>query len=335
MANHVTMADVAREAGVSLMTVSRVVNNKGEVSEATRKRILQVIDRLGYRPSGIARSLATSRTGTIGLIVPDISNPFFADLAKGVEHVAYSEGYNVFLCSTEEDPQRELKVLESLAEYRVDGVLLCSSRLDENRLESALGYFYSAVLVNRALESSSASVGMVLVDDVLGGKVATLHLLQSGHKRVGFLAGPEASHSGHNRFKGYRLALEETGTPYDPDIVMYCDSNVDGGYQATKALISARRDVTALFCYNDLVAVGALRACEEMGLKVPDDLSIVGFDDIMLAGLVTPPLTTCRIQRDEIGRRAARMLLEQMSGCSGECESVTFTPELIVRASAP
>ncbi len=335
MNNRVTMADVAREAGVSLMTVSRVVNNKGEVSEATRQRILKVIEKLGYRPSGIARSLATSRTGTIGLIVPDISNPFFADLAKGVEKVAYSEGYNVFLCSTEENPQRELKVLESLAEYRVDGVLLCSSRLDEEHLVNSLGFFYSAVLVNRALERRDLAVGTVMVDDVRGGEIATLHLINEGRKRIGFLAGPETSHSGRNRFKGYRTALDQAGIPYDPEVVLHCASNVEGGYEAAKTLLSKNSDVTALFCYNDLVAVGALRACNEMGVKVPDDVSVVGFDDIMLAGLVTPGLTTCRIQREELGERSATMLLEQMGGCSGHCETVVLVPELVVRESAP
>ncbi len=335
MSNRVTMADVAREAGVSLMTVSRVVNNKGEVSESTKQRILEVIERLGYRPSGIARSLATSRTGTIGLIVPDISNPFFADLAKGVEKVAYSEGYNVFLCSTEEDPRRELKVLESLAEYRVDGVLLCSSRLDEKHLVDALGFFYSAVLVNRALESEALSVGTVMVDDVHGGMIATHHLLDGGRQRVAFLAGPETSHSGRNRFKGYKRALQDAGMPYVPDLVVHCDSNVNGGYQATKDLLSFHPEVDAIFCYNDLVAVGALRACEETGVKVPDDVSIVGFDDIMLAGLVTPSLTTCRVQREEVGERSAEMLLEQMGGCSGKCKTAVFTPELVVRNSAP
>ncbi len=335
MANHVTMADVAREAGVSLMTVSRVVNNKGEVSEATRKRILEVIEKLGYRPSGIARSLATSRTGIIGLIVPDISNPFFADLAKGMEYVAYSESYNVFLCSTEENPQRELRALQSMAEYRVDGVILCSSRLDEKHLVDSLGFFYSAVLVNRGLESEAPSVGMVMVDDVHGGRIATHHLIDEGRKKVAFLAGPETSHSGRRRFKGYKDALNEAGLPYASDLVVHCDSNVEGGYRAAKALLSSHPEVEAIFCYNDLVAVGALRACSEIGVSVPDDVSIVGFDDIMLAGLVTPSLTTCRIQREEVGKRAAEMLLEQMGGCSGKCETAVFTPELVVRNSAP
>jgi len=335
MNNRVTMADVAREAGVSLMTVSRVVNNKGEVSEPTRRRILEVIERLGYRPSGIARSLATSRTGIIGLIVPDISNPFFADLAKGVEKVAYAEGYNVFLCSTEENPQRELDVLESLAEYRVDGVLTCSSRLDEKHLVDSLGFFYSAVLVNRDLENEAPSVGVVMVDDVHGGKIATAHLIDGGRKKVAFLAGPQTSHSGRRRFEGYKAALAEAGLPYTPDLVVHCDSNVEGGYEATKSLLSTHPEVDAIFCYNDLVAVGALRACSELGAGVPDDIGIVGFDDIMLAGLVTPSLTTCRIQREEVGRKAAEMLLEQMGGCSGKCETAVFTPELVIRSSAP
>ena len=163
MTDRITMADVARKAGVSQMTVSRVVNDKGDVSEATRQRVLEVIERLGYRPSGIARGLATQRTGTLGLVVPDVANPFFSDVARGVEHVAHAEGYNVFLCNTEEDPQRELDVLRSLEEKRVDGLVLCSSRLSEDELLGVVARHLSVVLVNRRLVGER--VCSVLLDD--------------------------------------------------------------------------------------------------------------------------------------------------------------------------
>ena len=213
MSNPVTIADVAREAGVSSMTVSRVVNDKADVSPATRQRVLEVIQRMGYRPSGIARGLATQRTGTLGLVVPDVANPFFSDVARGVEHGAYAEGYNVFLCNTEEDPERELAVLKSLEEKRVDGLVLCSSRLDDNELEQVVARHPTAVLVNRQLVGEH--VRSVMVDDEAGGKLATEHLLDAGHGAVGFLAGPEVSHSGRQRAKGYRAALAAARVPSD------------------------------------------------------------------------------------------------------------------------
>jgi LacI family transcriptional regulator len=327
------MADVAREAGVSPMTVSRVINEKGDVSSPTRQRVLEVIETMGYRPSGIARGLATQRTGTLGLVVPDVANPFFSDVAQGVEHVAYAEGYNVFLCNTEEDPQRELGVLESLEEKRVDGLILCSSRLPDDQLEEIVARHQSVVLVNRFLVGEK--VGSVLMDDETGGRLATEHLLQSGHKAVGLLTGPEISHSGRSRAKGYRDVLAAAGLPYYADWVRSCLPVVEGGYSGATELLRTHPELTALFCYNDLVAVGALQACAELGLRVPEDVAVVGHDDIQLAALVTPPLTTCHVPRYDLGAQAVRLLLNQMLGTLTGSREMVLQPYLVVRASAP
>jgi len=334
MPNRVTMADVAREAGVSLMTVSRVVNEKGEVSPATRQRVLEIVERLSYRPSAIARGLATQRTGSLGLVMPDVANPFFSDVAHGVEHVAYAEGYNVFLCNTDEDPQRELTVLQLLEEKQVDGVVLCSSRLDDGELETALAHHPAAVLVNCRLEGDGV-VASVLIDDEVGGRMATQHLLHSGHKAVGFLAGPPASRSGQQRAKGYRAALTAAALPHNPGWTPHCFPVVQSGRETARHLLTAYPELTAFFCYNDLVAVGALQACADLGRQVPDDIAIVGFDDIPLAALVIPPLTTCRVRRYELGAQAMRLLLDQIGGSPGECAEIVLQPQLIVRASAP
>lgn len=333
MTNRVTMADVAREAGVSSMTVSRVINNKGAVSAATRQRVLEVTERLDYRPSGVARGLATQRTGTLGLVVPDVANPFFSDVARGAEQGAWVEGYNVFLCNTDKDPQRELAVLRSLEEKCVDGIVLCSSRLDDDGLRTVLARHSAVVLANRRLEEWNT--GLVLIDDETGGQAATQHLLQANHRFVGFLAGPPASHSGRQRAKGYRAALEAAGLPYNPERTRHCSPVVEGGQETAHELLTAHPELTALFCYNDLVAVGALKACAELGRRVPGDLSVVGFDDIPLAALVTPPLTTCRVPRYELGVQAMRLLLNQIGDRPGGCEEVVLQPELIVRATAP
>jgi LacI family transcriptional regulator len=335
MVGRATMADVAREAGVSIMTVSRVVNDKGEISLDTRHRVLDVIERLGYRPSGIARGLATKRTGTLGLVVPDISNPFFSDVVRGVEDQAYMRGYNVFLCNTEEDPQRELTILESLEEKRVDGLLLASSRLEEGDLRSALAGFPVVVLINRRLVSEGNGVGVVLVDDVAAARMATQHLLDSNHTPVGFLAGPPASRSGRSRVEGYRAILAEVGLDYNPAWVRNCSSDVEGGRESGIDLLSDRPELTGLLCYNDLVAVGALQAAGDVGRHVPADLCIVGFDDIPVAALVTPPLTTCRGPRYDLGWEATALLFDRIQGKPVGRSEIVLQPELIIRASAP
>ena len=333
----VTIEDVARAAGVSRQTVSRAINDQEEISSQTRARVLRIVEEMGYRPSGIARGLATRRTCTLGLVIPDVANPFFSDVARGAEHVAYAEGYNVFLCNTEEDPQRELAVLQSLEEKRVDGVVLCSSRLDDDELRAVVNHRFVAVLVNRRLEPEDEEnrVGVVMLDDVAGGRMATQHLLDSGHRTVGFLAGPPASHSGRWRTEGYRAAMADVGLHYNPAWMVHCTADVDGGHQAARDLLTAHPELTALFCYNDLVAVGALQACADRGHRVPDDLAVVGFDDILLAALVTPSLTTCRVPRYDLGVQAMRLLLDQIYGCSDGCAEVVLRPELVVRASAP
>lgn len=335
MSNRITIADVAREAGVSLMTVSRVINEKDDVSSATRKRVLHAIEHLGYRPSGIARGLATQHTGTLGLVVPDIANPFFAEIARGVEHVAHAESYNVFLCNTDEDQDRELAVLNSLAEKWADGIVLCSSRLDDDALMQVTHSHPAVVLVNRSLGKETTGVSTVRVDDFTGGRMATQHLVNRNHRSIGFLTGPVGSHSGQWRLQGYRDALHKAGLTPSPAWIQPCSPIAAAGCKTAKDVLSASPEITALLCYNDLVAVGALNACAELGLRVPEDVAVVGFDDIPLAALVTPSLTTCHIPRYELGAKAVELLLEHISQPTGEVREVILQPSLIVRASAP
>jgi LacI family transcriptional regulator len=327
------MADVAREAKVSVMTVSRVVNDKGEISPATRRRVLEVIERLGYRPSAIARGLATNRTGTLGLVVPDIANPFFSDIARGVEEKAYAAGYNVFLCSTYEDTDRETQVLQSLEEKRIDGLVLCSSRLEDNMLRRMLTGFPAVVLTNRWLDGYHADA--VRVDSEVGGRLATDLLLEAGHSAIGFLTGPSTSVDGRLRVAGYRAALDGAGMRRDASLEQECASNVEGGRVAACEFLAHLPELTALLCYNDLVAIGALQACAELGLSVPSDLAIVGFDDIALAAWVSPPLTTCGSPRFELGVEATQLLLDRIEGGTGQSQEIVVQPELVVRSSAP
>ncbi|MEA3334862.1 MAG: LacI family DNA-binding transcriptional regulator [Chloroflexota bacterium] len=333
MSSRVTMADVAKESGVSLMTVSRVVNNKGDVSEETRRRVMEVIERLDFRPSGIARGLATRRTGTVGLVVPDVSNPFFSTVARGVEREADANDYSVFLCNSDEDPQQEIAHLKSLEENRVDGVIICSSRLHAEDLTSLLHRYAAAVLVNRRLDQHRVST--VICDDGAGGQLATQFLLESGHRAIGFVAGPRASYSGRSRVQGYREAMASAGITPENSWIRYCPPMVEEGREASLVLLAEVPELTALFCYNDLVAVGALQACAALGYDVPDRIAIIGFDDIALAALVDPPLTTCHVPRLEMGTRAFTLLLDQINGCTGGCTEVLLQPRLVIRSSAP
>ena len=331
-AHRITIADVAREAGVSRQTVSRVLNGKGEIRASTRESVTHVIERLGYSPSGIARSLATNKTLTVGLVVPDITNPFFPEIARGVEDVARERGYEMFLCNSVEDPEREDDVLRALQDKRVDGTIICSSRLSDERLFSRLRQQRAAVLVNRHAPPELA--GTVRVDDAEGTFQAVDHLLAGGRSAIGFLCGPPTSRSGIERVRGFKSALSAAGTGFDETLMRPCPPDPKGGYEAALALLSERPEIDGLVCYNDLVAVGALRACAGLGSRVPDDVAIVGCDDIMVARLLSPALTTLRVPKYDIGATAARMLLDRINGRGGKDE-VLLQPELIVRESAP
>jgi DNA-binding LacI/PurR family transcriptional regulator len=327
----VTINDVAKLAGVSYQTVSRVINNKPNVSTTTRQRVQEIITETGYRPSPIARSLATARSATIGLVVPDIANLYFSAIARGVEQVAYANNYNVLLCNTGEDASRELEVLYTLDERFVDGVIACGLRQEDAPLQQALAQFRAAILVNRRF--ADKTIPSIMVDDVLGSSVATQHLLQMGHTGIGYLAGPTASYSGAKRLQGYEQALAEAGIERQAGWVQHCLPTFAGGQAAAHSLLTSHPELTALFCYNDLVAVGALWDCALQGRRVPEDIAVVGYDDIMMASEVSPPLTTCRVPCVEMGSLAVSMLLHCINDEADSCEEIVMIPELVVRAS--
>jgi LacI family transcriptional regulator len=331
------MSDVAREAGVSLMTVSRVVNNKGEISDETRLRVQTVIERLGYRPSGIARSLAGGQTYTIGLVVPDIANPYFSGIAHGVASVANAEGFGVLLCDCEEFTSLELTMLDVLEEKRVDGVIVAAPRTPTEKLLPTLLRHPNVVVVNRLFQDSEGPMarGYVMNDDMRGGYIVATHLVERGHKVIGFLGGPASSYGSKQRMAGFRNALEEHGLALDPDNIRFCTPTVDGGRTSASQLIQEHPEITALFCFNDLIAIGVLQCCEQMGRKVPDDLAIIGYDDIPMASWVTPTLTTCKVKFEEMGKAAMQLLIDHINDCEGDCNNVVLEPQLIIRNSAP
>jgi LacI family transcriptional regulator len=223
--------------------------------------------------------------------------------------------------------------LRALEAQRVDGILLCSSRLTDSDLAAMLERLPPVILANR--EPAPGGMPSVCIDDEFGARAATRHLLRSGHLRIGLLAGPPASHSGACRTQGYRAALAEAGERGEPAWIVPCAPNLEGGCEGATALLTQQPDIDALLCYNDLVAVGALQAAAALGRRVPEDVAVVGFDDIPLAALVTPPLTTLRSDRRALGAEIVRLMLQTLDGCPGGCHNVVLKPELVVRASAP
>jgi LacI family transcriptional regulator len=329
----VTVEDVARAAGVSLMTVSRAINGREGLGEETRARILTLARELGYHPSQIARSLATRQTTTLGLVVPDVSNPFFAHIARGAEEAAYESGYSVFLLNSAEEAARERAALDSLWQKEVDGVILCSSRLPQADLQIYFDWFPRIVLVNRELEMPQPNVATINVDDRAGAERAVRHLIESGRKRIAFLAGPETSVSGQRRLAGYQAGLAAFSRPFEARWLEHCPPTTPGGLEAALRLLNAYPEVDAILAYNDLVAVGALQACQEREQRVPEAVAVIGADDIPLASLVQPKLSTLRVNQYEIGRTTIALLLEMFGENSGAPQALTLQPELVLRAS--
>ncbi|BDG62356.1 LacI family DNA-binding transcriptional regulator [Caldinitratiruptor microaerophilus] len=326
-----TIRDVARAAGVSQSTVSRALNGSGYVSPATRARVLAAAAQLHFRPSHVARSLVSKATHTLGLLLPDITNPFFPAIARGVEDAAARAGYAVILCNTDRDPAHEEHYLAILRQRQVDGlVLIASSAAVGHRIARA--DFPAVVFVDRVPPGAEADA--VVVDNREGVRTATRHLLGLGHRRIAFVGGSAGSGTSEDRLAGYLAALAEAGLNPDPGHIRAGDFTYDGGYAAGRALLGSPDRPTAVVAANDLMAIGVLRAAAELGLRVPDDVAVVGYDDIPLAGMLNPPLTTVAQPTYEMGERAARMLLERLAGkAPPEPRRVVLPARLVVRRS--
>jgi LacI family transcriptional regulator len=304
------MRDVAERACVSVTTVSHVINETRPVSGELRERVLTAMGELGYQPNRLARSLRRGETHTIGMIVPDSVNPFFAEVARGVEDTSFEEGYSVILCNSDGDLDKELFYTDVLTEKQVDGILFVAAGVSTEHIRSLQTHHMPLVVVDR--EIPGVAVDSVLTDNARGGWLATRHLLDLGHRRIGCIMGPSDVTPSAERVVGYRQALEEADVPVDESLVLKGDFQYQSGYQAARALLSMDGPPTAIFACNDLMAIGAISAIVEMDRRVPEDLSVVGFDDVHLASFANPPLTTIVQPKYEMGALAATMLLERL-----------------------
>jgi LacI family transcriptional regulator, galactose operon repressor len=333
VAQPVSIRDVALLAGVSNGTVSNVLNRPERVAAPTRQRVEAAIAELGFVRNESARQLRAGRSRAIAYVVLDASNPFFTDVARGVEHAAREAGLAVYLLNSDENAEREREYLELLDEQRVQGILITPIEQDSEYAARLHRRGTPVVLVDRGAQDAAQC--SVAVDDVLGGELAATHLIESGHERIAMIGGPFSIQQVRDRHEGAARALARAGLP--PLTVLATSGlQVAEGRRAGERLVGlpAVRRPTAAFCANDLLALGLLQAMTQQGLRVPDDLAVVGYDDIEFAAAAAVPLTSVRQPRELLGRTAAQLLLQEASGEPGHVHRhVQFQPELVVRAS--
>lgn len=326
----VSIKDIAKAAGVSHSTVSRALSNSPLVNPETAERIRRIAQEMGYFPSAIARGLVTKRTHTIGLVVTSIADPFIAEIVRGIEEVALDNGYNVFLSNSNADPDREVAVVKALRERRVDGIIVTASRVGDLYLSLLEEFQVPIVLINN--QRDGRYVYSVATDNVHGGQLATNYLIELGHRRIGYITGPGRASSSFDRLEGYKRALRQHNLPFDPTLISQGNGRMDGGERAMNQLLSLSSPPTAVFCYNDMTAIGALKAIKSQGLRVPQDISLVGFDDIAFAAYADPPLTTVEQQKYEMGRLAMEMVLHLLDG-AGAVDNIVLLGRLVIRES--
>jgi LacI family transcriptional regulator len=328
----VTIRDVARAARVSHQTVSRFINGENHIAATTRARVEQAIARLRFHPSHIARSLVSRRTKTVGLVMGDVASPFFPDVARGAEDQLAAAGYSLILSSSRRDPERERRNVRHLLERSTDGLILGAPQCPPDELaEMARRADVPMVFLNR--DVSGPRVAAVWIDWPAATAEVVAYLAGLGHRRVALVVPSRTDARAGNREDWYRPALARAGLGPDRALVFREAMSLEGGHAAGQRLLGTEPRPTAAICHNDVMAIGLLQACAERRLRVPGDLSIVGWDDVPYASLVTPPLTTVRVPRYELGRAAARTLLDLMAGRPGATEP-PLALELVVRQSS-
>lgn len=335
----ITSYDVARAAGVSQTTVSFVLNDveAANISDETRQRVLVAAEQLGYVPNAAARALGRGRTQTIGIVITTLSDPFIGSLVQTVESAARDHGYDLILASSADIPDREIAAVEMLQSRQVDGVIVASSRVGALYQERLQRLRVPVVLINSLVQHKGQYMLSIGVDNRHGGYLATSHLIQRGHRRIAYVASPTDRGDDMERMAGYRAALVEAGLGFDPSLVVQGTGRPGGGQRALPRLRSLDPLPTAAFCYNDMTAIGLMAAARSVSLSLPEDLAIVGFDDIIFARFTHPPLTTIAQPIVHLGRGAVERVLARLSAEAGEKQlavELQVPGRLVVRASS-
>jgi len=326
------MKDVARLAGVSTSTVSHVINNNRFVRDAIRDKVTTAIDSLNYAPSALARSLKLNQTRTIGMLLTASSNPFYSEVVRGVERSCYERGYSLILCNTDGDAERMNRSMETLLQKRVDGLLLMCTE-NHRPSQDALSRYPSVPIVMMDWAPFGAANDVIQDNALLGGVMATDYLISQGYQRIACITGPLDKTTAVQRLDGYRQAMKMAGLPVLPGYEVMGDFEFSSGLPAMEKLLSLPQRPQAVFASNDAMAVGVYQALYKEGLRVPQDIAVIGYDDIHLAQFMTPPLTTIHQPKDSLGELAIDALLHRLKEPGAEPQVLVLTPELVVRGS--
>jgi len=330
----VTIEDIARLSGVSKATVSRVLNEKSEgVGDETRKRIQKLIDDLEYKPNLLARGIVTSKTKTLGFILPDISNPFFSGLVKAVEDYASSNGYTVLIGNTDLSLEREKNYISTFIAKRVDGVILTSTVEDDSSIYDRFKkYNVPCVLLDRTMKNMDYDAG-VFLDNEYALYIACEYLIKHDNKRIAFISGPANVSTSRERIEGYKTALIQYGIEFDERLIKYGNFTLDSGYKAIWQLHNEGIDFTGVLASNDIMAIGAMKALKELGYKIPEQIEVIGFDNIEFASMTEPPLTTIQQPTYEMGQKATEFLIMLINGKSPKNKHIRLQPKLFYRST--
>jgi DNA-binding LacI/PurR family transcriptional regulator len=326
----ISIKDIARLASVSHSTVSRALHNSPLVNSETTERIRRIAFESGYLASAVARSLVNRATKTVGVVVTTIADPFIGEVVSGIESVANEQGYSVLLANSDADPEREMRTVRSFGERRVDGILVTASRVGNVYGSMLRNMNVPLIFINNQFPGNSSY--SVMIDNVPASQAAVAHLIGLGHRRIAYIGDSSGFQSDTERFTGYQLALQAAGISQQPELTCHGDGKPELGGRMMEQLLRLSDRPTAVFCYNDMTALGALRAARAQGLQVPCDLSLVGFDDLFLSSYTTPALTTVRQPKHDMGRKAMAILLELLGGSEPASEFVV-KGELIIRDS--
>ncbi|HEX2922754.1 MAG TPA: LacI family DNA-binding transcriptional regulator [Chloroflexota bacterium] len=325
-----TIRDVASLAGVSVASASRVLGGSSHpVAEETRRRVLQAARQLDFTPNAFARGLSKRECHLVGLVIPNIREPYFIEIARGTEDAIIRQGYMVVLCNTDREQEKERRYVEELRAMRAGIILVGRAIYGEAHLADLASHPAPVVVVGR----HQLPCATILVDNVQGGLDATSHLIACGYRRIAFIGGPAISSTANDRLAGYRQAMERYGLPIDPTLMVESDFSLEGGARGIVPLLQSPNRPEALFAANDQMAIGAMREARRFGLRIPEDLSVVGFNDVPMAAFADPPLTTIHLPLHRIGEIAAELLLRQLQSQNWENSSVRIRGDLVIRDS--
>ncbi|WP_422484707.1 LacI family DNA-binding transcriptional regulator [Gudongella sp. DL1XJH-153] len=329
-----TIKDIAKAAGVSTATVSMILNKKDKsISQPTRDKVLKIAKDINYIPNSMARSLVTSQTKTLGLILPDIVNPFFPEIARGAEDKARESGYNIIICNTDDNVDQENKYIQMLSEKMVDGIILTHSANRNDEMTGLENTRIPIILIDRDYDSPNI-LGKILVDNAKASSEGVNYLVTKGYRRIAYIAGPLNTGTARDRLEGYKKALLDNDIEYDENLVRVGEYRTRWGYAAAEDLLNSNLDFQAIFCGNDAIAIGAMKRIREMGISIPDDIAIMGFDDIYISSMVDPELTTIKQPNYSMGYEAVKMMIDSIEGRKADNNNLILDTELIIRKSS-